>query len=54
MLAAIHGKPKNLAYIMSMVPEAMYLNFRCKDGLSALHYAILYEQLECIKILLAN
>ena len=52
MLAAKHGKVNNLLFIMNRVPEALYLNLRCKDGLSALHYAIINEQLECVKVLL--
>lgn len=54
MLAAMFGKAKNVAYIIQRVPEPLYLNFRCKDGLSALHYAIINEQVECVNILLSS
>lgn len=45
MLAAMYGKHENLAFILQKAPDALYINFRCKEGLSALHYAVIYQQL---------
>lgn len=54
MLAAMYGKQDNLAFILSNVSDSLYINFRCKDMLSALHYAVIHDQLPCVKVLLNN
>jgi ankyrin repeat protein len=52
MIAAYYGIADNVEYILQKVREHSYINFRSDEGYSALHYAILNSQEECVEILL--
>lgn len=42
----------NVEYILEKVRDPYYINFKSEEGYTALHYAILQNNIECIELLI--
>jgi len=52
MLSCFEGMFYNVEYILEKVRDPYYINFKSEEGYTALHYAILQNNIECIELLI--
>jgi ankyrin repeat protein len=52
MIASYHGLDRNVEYILEKVRDPNFINFRSSEGYTALHYAILNDHIECVRVIL--
>ena len=52
MIACYYGRYYNVKYILEKCNEHLYINHRSEEGYSALHYAVLREHVDIVKLLL--
>jgi ankyrin repeat protein len=48
MLACYEGIFYNVEYILEKVRDGVYINYKSEEGYTALHYAILRNNNECV------
>ena len=54
MVAAQYGRYHNIKFILEKIRDKEYINHRSDEGLTALHYAVIKKQEECVSLLLED